>query len=231
MDFSKIKHGLIVSCQSEGNDPFNTPEGVTLFAKAAVMGGAVAIRSQGFEKTMMITEQVSVPVIGLMKSEFLDGTVRITGSFEEVEQLIKTGCSMIAIDGTFREREGMTGPAFISAVKAKYNIPVMADVAEYQEGIACAEAGADCISTTLSGYTPSTSHYSHTEPDYELIERLTISLGIPIIAEGRINVPEYAAKAIEKGAYAVVVGTAISRPRVVTSWFAEAIQSATQTRG
>jgi len=117
--FDRLKKQLIVSCQAEGNDPFNSSEGVTLFAKAAVMGGAAGIRTEGFEKTKMIKENVSVPVIGLIKSYFDDGYVRITGSFKDVEDLLKTNCDIIAIDGTFRKREELTGPEFISKVKGK----------------------------------------------------------------------------------------------------------------
>ncbi|MBN2571857.1 MAG: N-acetylmannosamine-6-phosphate 2-epimerase, partial [Ignavibacteriales bacterium] len=54
--FNKLKGGLIVSCQAERNSPFNSPKGLTMFAKAAKIGGAVGIRSEGIEKTKMIIE-------------------------------------------------------------------------------------------------------------------------------------------------------------------------------
>jgi len=223
--FNKIKCGLIVSCQSEGEDPFNTPEGVTMFARAAIMGGAVAIRSQGLDKTEMIKKSVDVPVIGLLKSYFPDGSVRITGSFKEVGDLISVSSDIIAIDGTFREREGLSGPDFIKEVKKRYNCVVMADIATLKEGIACFEAGADCVSSTLSGYTPETSGSPKFTPDYELVEKLVKEISIPVIAEGKINSPGYAAEMMKRGAWAVVVGTAITRPRVVTGWYVEAIKN------
>jgi len=223
MDFNKIKNGLIVSCQAEGDDPFNIPDYVALFAKAAVMGGAVAIRTEGYEKTLSIVKSVSVPVISLLKSKFEDGFVRITGSFADVEKLIETKCDVIAIDGTFRLREGLKGPDFISAVKAKYNCTVMADISTYEDGVACAKAGADCLSTTLSGYTPETTDLPKNFPNFDLLTKLTSAVSIPVIAEGRVNVPEFAAQMINSGAWAVVVGTAITRPRVVTGWFVDAI--------
>ncbi len=224
MIFEKIKNGLIVSCQSEGDDPFNSAEAVTLFARAAFQGGAKGIRSQGFEKTKMIVQNIDLPVIGLIKSNFEDGFVKITGSFEEVEKLMLTGCQIIAIDGTFRKRENLSGPDFISIVKKKYDVIVMADIATYEEGIACASSGADCISSTLSGYTPETMHYTKDQPDFLLVEKLCSKLHIPVIAEGKINRPEFAAGMIQRGAWAVVVGTAITRPRVITSWFVEEIK-------
>jgi N-acylglucosamine-6-phosphate 2-epimerase len=98
---SKLKHGLIVSCQAEGDSPFNSPEGVTMFAKSAISGGADGIRSEGIEKTKMILESVNVPVIGLIKSKFDDGSVKITGSFSDIDDLSFIGCPIIAVDGTF----------------------------------------------------------------------------------------------------------------------------------
>ena len=225
MNFNKIKNGLIVSCQAEGDDPFNTPDGVLLFAKAALMGGAVGIRTEGYEKTKKIVEGVNAPVVGLIKSYFEDGFVRITGSFEDVEKLIATKCDVIAIDGTFRKREGLTGPEFIAEVKKKYNCTVMADISTYEDGKACVEAGADCLSTTLSGYTPETKDLPHDKPNVELLSRLAKDFSLPVIAEGRVNTPEYAAQMIKEGAWAVVVGTVLTRPRVVTGWFVDAIKN------
>ncbi|RPI65554.1 MAG: N-acetylmannosamine-6-phosphate 2-epimerase, partial [Ignavibacteriales bacterium] len=150
----------------------------------------------------------------------------ITGSFKDVENLINIGCSIIAVDGTLRNRGGLTGPGFINEIKKRYNAVIMADVALYDEGMLCAEAGADCISSTLSGYTPDTKHYPLNKPDFMLVENLAKSLQIPIIAEGRINTPAYAAEMIRLGAWSVVVGTAITRPAVITSWFVDAINKA-----
>lgn len=223
--FNDLKNKLIVSCQAEGESPFNSPEGVMMFAKAAVSGGAAAIRSEGIHKTKKIIESVSVPVIGLIKSNFEDGFVRITGSQADVKALIEIGCAIIAIDGTFRKRENLTGPDFIQMIKNKYDCTIMADVATYEEGIACADAGADCISSTLSGYTHETKKNNNTEPDFELVKTLSEKLIIPVIAEGKINSPELAARMIKHGAWSVVVGSAITRPKLITEWYCDAIKS------
>ena len=75
----QLRGGMIVSCQAEGNDPFNAnPEYMALFAKAAEMGGAIGIRTQGIEKLQAIKRATELPVIGLLKSRFPDGTVCIT---------------------------------------------------------------------------------------------------------------------------------------------------------
>lgn len=220
----RLKGGMIVSCQSEGDDPLNAnPEYMGLFAKAAEMGGALGIRTQGIEKLKAIKSAVSLPVIGLLKSQFPDGTVRITGSFKEVEMLIEAGSDIVAIDGTFREREGLSGPAFIKAVKQKYGCVVLADIATCEEAIACAKNGADAVSTTLNGYTPDTMS-SVEMPNLYLLEEILKAIDVPVFAEGRYNVPSDAQKAMEMGAYGVISGTALTRPRVITKWFVEAVE-------
>lgn len=219
----KLRDGIIVSCQAEGDDPFNAnPDYMALFARAAEMGGAIGIRTQGIAKLEAIKKNTKLPVIGLLKDNFEDGTVRITGSFNEVEQLIKANSDIIAIDGTFRLREGMSGPEFIKEVKQRYGCVVLADIATYSEAKACEEAGADCISTTLNGYTPETFQY-YDGPNYDVLKACVEGLSIPVFAEGRYNTPSEAGRAMELGAYAVISGTAITRPRVITQWFVDEI--------
>ncbi len=218
---NSIKNGLIVSCQAEDTSPFNTPETLNKFAQAAENAGAKAIRSEGIVKTKKIIETVNIPVIGLVKSNFPDGYVKITGSFKNVEELIKINCTIIAIDGTMRKRERLSGPEFIHRIKSEFKCCIIADVSTFDEGLACYEAGADCIATTLSGYTPETKKLQvPTTPDYKLLKSL-LTLPVPIIAEGRYRSPMQAKKAIEMGAWAVTVGTAITRPAIITSWFVE----------
>jgi N-acylglucosamine-6-phosphate 2-epimerase len=224
--FDRLKGGLIVSCQAEGDSPFNNPADVAKFAWTAWKGGAVGIRTEGVAKAAAIRKMVPLPLIGLIKSYFDDGFVRITGSEAEVEALIHSGCDIVAIDGTFRSREGMSGPEFISHIVNKYDVLVMADIATADEAQACAHAGAHCISTTLSGYTPETQHLVHDGPDWDLLYSLVNLLGnqLPVVAEGRFNSPQTAAAAIKAGAWSVVVGTAITRPQTITKWFSDAIR-------
>lgn len=223
---NKLQNQLIVSCQAEGNSPFNDPEDVAKFAVCAEMGGAAGIRTEGVKKARAIRVAVSLPLIGLVKTEFEDGSVRITGREKDVKDLMDAGCDIVAIDGTFRQREGMKGPEFIKTMKQKYNILIMADIATFEEGLACAEAGADCLSTTLSGYTPETAGNDLSGPDLDLVKKLNEHFTgiIPVIAEGRYNLPELASKAIKAGAWAVVTGTAITRPQIITKWFYDAIK-------
>jgi N-acylglucosamine-6-phosphate 2-epimerase len=215
----KLKNGLIVSCQAEDDDPFNSPEGVTLFARAAEMGGAAGIRSCGLEKTNKILAAVRIPVIGITKGMYHDGRVMITRSESDVDALFEMGCSIVAIDGTLRIWEGLSGPEFIARIKARTKKPIMADISTVEDALACSEAGADCISTTLNGYTNETAFLNNGKPNFELMRELVDKIKIPLIAEGRISCAEEAKKAIDLGAFAVVVGTAITRPRLITQHY------------
>lgn len=219
LTFKKIKGGVIVSCQAEDNDPFNNPESIAKFAQAAMMGGAIGIRSEGISKIKAIKNVVPLPLIGLIKSTFEDGSVKITGSLSDFINLKNSGCDIIAIDGTFRSRDNYkNGAEFILFVKERFDCLIMADVSTYEEAVTCWQAGADCISTTLSGYTPYTINKNDT-PDFDLIKQLSENINIPIFAEGRINTPDLAYKAMKNGAWSVIVGSSITRPRVITSWF------------
>jgi N-acylglucosamine-6-phosphate 2-epimerase len=219
-----LKHGLIVSCQSEGDDPFNSPEYIALFARAAEMGGATGIRARQPENVRAVRATVSLPVIGITKGEFPDGSVLITPDFSDVQNLIDAGASIVAADMTRRTRpNGLSGRKFLSECKQQWDIPLMADVSTLEEGLAAEEEGANLIGTTLAGYTPYTKKLSEDEPDWDLLEALVRRAKTPIIAEGRFWTPDQAARALALGAYAVVVGTAITRPRLITRRFVDAL--------
>ena len=45
---------------------------------------------------------------------------------------------------------------------------------------------------------------------------------VPIVCEGHVHTPADARAALDAGAWAVVVGTAITHPTTITSWFVAA---------
>jgi N-acylglucosamine-6-phosphate 2-epimerase len=223
---SRFKHGLIVSCQSEGDDPFNRPEYMALFAKAAEMGGACGIRARQPENIRAVCAAVSLPVIGITKGQFHDGSVLITPEIQDVQDLIDAGAAIVAADATERTRpNGLSGRQFLSTCKKRWDIPLMADISTLEEALAAEEEGVNLIGTTLAGYTPYAKKLSEDEPDWKLLKALVRRTKTPIIAEGRIWTPAQAKKALELGAYAVVVGTAITRPRLVTRRFVDALRA------
>lgn len=216
-----IKGQLIVSCQALPNEPLYLEEMsiMPLMAKAAILGGACGIRTNSYRDVSKIKETVSVPVIGLIKKKYENFPQHITVGMDEIDDLVEAKADIIALDCTLRERhDGLTINEFIAKIKNKYpNILLMADISNLEEGINAYKAGVDFVGTTLSGYTPYTQN--DPAPNFDLIKKLVKSIPIPVIAEGRIHTPEQAKKMLELGAYAVVVGGAITRPLEITERF------------
>lgn len=207
-----FKRGLIVSCQAEEGSPFNSPQFIAAFAQAAELGGAIGVRVRDPENIKTVLQVVKIPIIGLTKGSYESGRVLITPSIDDVFQLVDAGADIIAIDATIRKRPGgLSGNEFLRMVKSEINCRVMADVSNKKEGLTAAEEGADFISTTLSGYIEDKPPILY-EPDYALIKEIVSITKTPVIAEGRIWSPEQAMKAMQCGAFAVCVGTAITRP-------------------
>jgi glucokinase len=100
----------------------------------------------------------------------------------------------------------------------------MADIATLEEARAAAAQGASFLGTTMRGYTEETRHVA--EFDREFVAALTAAVPLPVIAEGMIWSPEEARAALAAGAYAVVVGTAITRPHEITRRFVQAMGQA-----
>ncbi len=218
-------HGLIVSCHADKDEPFDTPEFVAGFARAAEMGGAVALRIAGVENIRAVKSHTKLPIVGFIEGKYeeMDAAL-ITPDFSDVEKLLHAGADIIALDCTIRRRpNGMDGLEFFKEVRKRFDTLLWADVSVFREGVKAAEYGADFVATTLSGYTAGTTMKDHRRPDFALIRELSLSLTIPVIAEGRIWTPQDAAATLAEGAYGVVVGTAITRPRVVTQMFVSAL--------
>ncbi len=221
----KLKGNLIVSCQALPEEPLYMEEMtiMPLMAKAAYQAGAAGIRANGVRDVKEIKKEVNLPIIGLIKKKYDNFPQHITVTMKEVDELVEVEADIVALDCTMRERvDGRTINQFIKDIKEKYpEIILMADVSTFEEGVNAAEAGVDFVGTTLSGYTP----YSQGKkgPDFELVERLTKEISVPVIAEGRIYEPKQAKKMLELGAYAVVVGGAITRPLEIARRFVEGI--------
>ena len=213
--FAQIKGGLIVSCQALEHEPLYTKEGgvMPLMAKAAAMSGAVGIRAN------------TVPVIGIIKKDYPGTPMYITVTMKEVDELVACGVDILAVQGTGALRpDGSTSAEFIRTIKAKYpDQLVMADCDNFENAMACAEAGADFVGTTMRGYTPETQGID--DIDFDFVHKLATECPAKVIAEGHIHYPEQAVKALEAGAFALVVGGAITRPAEITARFTGAINA------
>ncbi|WP_433553391.1 N-acetylmannosamine-6-phosphate 2-epimerase [Micromonospora zamorensis] len=218
-----LRHRLVVSCQAYPGEPMRTPDTMRRVALAAAQGGAAGIRAQGVADIAAIREAVDLPLIGLWKDG--DDDVFITPTLEHALAVARAGAHVVALDGTARPRpDGRTLGDTIAAVHELTGALVMADCSTLGEGIAAAAAGADLVGTTLSGYTAYTS--KQPGPDLDLVAQLATAIDVPVIAEGRIHTPAQAAQALRAGAWAVVVGTAITHPSTITGWFASAMADA-----
>ena len=215
----QLRGGLVVSCQALPGEPLHGPIFMTAMAATAVRAGAVAVRVNGLDDIRAVrAANLGVPIIGLWK----DGEegVYITPSLEHALAVASAGADIVALDATGRPRpDGLTLAETIAGVHSHTGALVMADVATCEEGRAAADAGADLVGTTLSGYTENTLHKEGA--DFDLIEQLAEALDLPVFAEGRIGTPDQAADALARGAWAVVVGGAITRPGAITSGFVE----------
>lgn len=221
----QIKHGLIVSCQAYYGDPMYGSETMAKMAVAAEKGGAVGIRANGIKDIEAIRHVTRLPIIGLIKKNYPGSDVYITPTFNELELLATTDVEIIAIDGTDRIRPlGNQTKDMIHFIKNRLGKLVMADVSTIEEGMEAESLGADFVGPTLSGYTENTQNVSG--PDWRLIEKLVGKLSIPVIAEGKIMSSEDAARALEMGCHSVCVGTAITRPEVITKNFVTAMKQA-----
>jgi N-acylglucosamine-6-phosphate 2-epimerase len=204
-----LKGGLIVSCQAPVNSPLHNPMVIAAIAEAAVNQGAVGVRIDTPAHIEAVRLQVNAPIIGLWKRVIPNYEVYITPQFHHAQAVAAAGADIIAIDATERPRPGdETLPTLIKRIHEELGKPVMADADTLENAIAAAQAGADYIGTTLFGYTPATQHLK--PPSFDLLAQMVTQLDKPVICEGGIASPAEAHQALEAGAFAVVVGTAIT---------------------
>lgn len=214
---AQLKHGLVASCQPVDDGPMDSPHIVAAMAAASVAGGAAALRIEGIENLKAVRAAVDVPIIGIVKRDLDDSPVRITPFLQDIDDLYHAGADIIAFDGTDRIRP-TTIDACVKRIQA-LGAMSMADCSNFAEGSYCQSLGVDIIGSTMSGYT---GGEIPTEPDVQLVRDL-VAHGCCVMAEGRYNTPELAALAIENGAYAVTVGSALTRLEHIVGWFVQAI--------
>ena len=220
-----IKGKLIVSVQAYPGEPLRNPETMALMARACELGGAAAIRCQGLSDIAAIKGRVDIPVIGLWK-EGHEG-VYITPTLRHALAVVNAGADVVALDATDRPRpDGRSFAQTVQALRSQAETLVMADcmtIDDIRNAVAC---GCDLVSTTLSHNKPAIETTLDEGPDVALLQQATSEFpGVPIICEGHVHTPDDARAAIDAGAWAVVVGTAITHPTSLTSWFKAAIEA------
>ncbi|MDE5077710.1 MAG: N-acetylmannosamine-6-phosphate 2-epimerase [Trichodesmium sp. St2_bin6] len=204
-----LPKGLIVSCQAPTNSPLHHPEVIAAMAQASINQGAVGVRIDTPSHIRVVRQRITQPIIGLWKQQVPGFEVYITPRFSDAEAIAQVGADIIAIEGTLRKRpDGATLATLINFIHNELGKPVMADVDTIEVAKVAVAAGADFIATTLYGYTEETK--TESPPGFELLKQMVKKIAVPAICEGGIASPAMTKKAIDLGAYAVVVGTDIT---------------------
>ena len=218
-----LKGKLVVSCQALENEPLHSPFIMSRMALAARQGGAAAIRANSVVDIEAIKEQVTLPVIGIIKREYPDS---------EVDELMTVSPAIIALDATDRARPGGESLAtLVTRIRTRYpSVLLMADIATVDEAVTAQALGFDCVGTTLYGYTAQTAGHALPDDDCQFLKAVLAAVTVPVVAEGNVDTPERAARCLALGAHMVVVGGAITRPQQITERFMAAIDAQSTDR-
>lgn len=221
-----LKKGLIVSCQALSDEPLHSSFIMGKMALAAKQGGAIGIRANSVVDIVEIKTQVGLPIIGIIKQDYLNYDVYITPTMKEIDALVECGVDVIALDATSSLRPNqLTIDEFYHCIKEKYPKQLlMADCSTVEEAVHADQLGFDFIGTTLVGYTKQSQTLKIEENDFEVMKTILSQIKHPLIAEGNIDTPQKACRVLELGCTSVVVGSMITRPQVITRKFQEEIE-------
>jgi N-acylglucosamine-6-phosphate 2-epimerase len=229
----RLDGAVIVSSQASPGEPLCQPQHIVALALSAIAGGASAMRLEGLENIVAARKDERVaadmPIIGLIKSTEVADEDRlnvpyITNRYEHAQAIAEAGADIVAIDATGRPRaDALSVPEVIRLIHNNLHKAVWADIATFDEAMKAVASGADIISTTLFGYTKETAGSPDQGPNFALLTKLIAHSPIPVVLEGRVWFPDEVTRAFELGAHAVVVGSAITRPQLITQRFVKAI--------
>lgn len=229
--YESLKDGLIVSCQAVPSEPHYMPGITTMFAECAKWAGAKGLRVNSPEDIKAIKEKVDLPIIGIWKIDRNIKDVYLTPNLEAAKAVWDAGAEIIAVQATNHYRDD--GKLAYETIKEiKENIPealIFADVSTAEDARIAAEYGADFVAPTLYGYTKA-GHFNKLDikdaPDFYLLRDIIDAVkgtDTKVIMEGKVSTPEIAVECLYMGAYAVVVGNAITRPHITAKRFARAL--------
>lgn len=221
----RLRGRLVLSCQPVRGGPLDTADIVARYVQVAASCGAAAVRIEGRRDIAAVAALSVLPVIGLIKREGPPEIAAITATQQDFDWLLASAVPIVAFEATRRQSEIEVERA-VDLIHGAGKL-AMADVSTHEEGLRAWRAGADLVGTTLSGYTPHSVGASG--PDLDLVSSLARA-GVRVMAEGRFNTPADAAAALNAGAHAVTVGSAVTRPEHTASWFVEALRTAAPRR-
>ncbi len=221
---NRLKDKVVVSCQAMPSEPLYLEKCMVAMMKSVVKGGAGGLRVAGVRDVKNAKHLFDIPIIGITKPDIIPSNwqeiVYITPTLKDVISLVEAGADIIAFDGTMRERpNGEKLEDLIKYVRINNRVS-MADISTLEEGLNAEKLGVNILSTTLSGYTQFSQNRG-AGPDFELLKQLVDNVNVPVVLEGRIWEPEEVDKAFEIGAHCVVIGSAITRPQLITKRFVQ----------
>jgi len=160
--------------------------------------------------------------------------VYITPTVERAREVIDAGADIVGIDCTIRPSRGLNQlNDMLSEIRQRWpHIAIMADLATLEEGAALAETGlVDIISSTLSGYTRNSLDRASEKPDLQLIRDFKKSFSVPVNGEGRIWELADLEAVWDAGADMVTIGSAVTRPHLITRRFVDCSHRRLSRRG
>ncbi|MEW9677334.1 N-acetylmannosamine-6-phosphate 2-epimerase [Lentibacillus sp. L22] len=220
-----LPKNLIVSCQALEDEPLHSSFIMSKMALAAYQAGAKGIRANSKADILAIKKEVDLPVIGIVKRNYADSDVYITATSKEIDELIESGCDVIAMDATVNPKPKETLKELVNYARNQApNVELMADISTVEEAINAEKLKFDYIGTTLHGYTSYTKGEKLYDHDFSFLKDVQNAVQTPVIAEGNIATPEMLKRAFELDVYAAVVGGAITRPQEITRKFLSEIE-------
>jgi N-acylglucosamine-6-phosphate 2-epimerase len=205
--FEGLRGGLIVSVQAWRGSALDDPQVIAAMSRAAEESGAVAVRIEGARNLSAVRPRVEVPIVGLIKREYPGYEPYITPTVAEVRDVVAGGAEIVAFDATLRIRpDGSSIDDLVSEIHARGRL-ALADCSTVADGAAALACGADILATTLCGYTPETA--GRTLPALDLVRDFA-ALAPFTVCEGGVRSPAELRAALDAGADAVCVGSAIT---------------------
>jgi N-acylglucosamine-6-phosphate 2-epimerase len=220
-----LRGRVIVSCQASAGDPLDDLDTLARIATSVLLGGAGGLRAEGVTRIAAFRRITQLPIIGIIKTYDANGEVYITPDFRSAKAVAEAGADIIALDCTARRLTAAEPwPQLIPRIHTELNRSVLADIATLEDALAAERAGADAVATTLYGYTTETANQRTIS--LPLIQSILTNVTIPLLVEGHITQPDEVRAALNLGAAAVVIGSAITRPQIITARFVQATQNA-----
>ena len=217
---ASLRGGVVVSCQAASGSHLDQPSFIAALAQSAERGGAVGFRVNGSANIAAVRAVTELPIIGIQKVSGPHGGIVITPTLDDALTVVDAGASIVALDATAGRHADGALAGIVDALHAR-GIGVMADIATATEARDALAAGVDLVATTLAGYTPTTSDLDPGEPAFDLLREIR-DLAVPVVVEGRIWTSQHVARSFDGGAYAVVIGSAITAPELITRRFVAA---------